>query len=164
VGGLSYDIPAAGKTGTTNDNTDVWFGGFTPELLAGVWIGLDRPQTIVSGATGGTIAVPVWAKVMRRFYLGRKAPEPWPRPPQVVMRRVSGGHVLSADCPWGGGEDYFAARFAPEPSCPEAAAQPQFVDPTPELPGRPLFPGQPRVPHPEDYVGGKPPEDPNKRP
>jgi penicillin-binding protein 1A len=157
VGGLSYDVPAAGKTGTTNDNTDLWFVGFTPELLAGVWIGLDNPQTILSGATGGTIAVPVWARVMRRFYLGRKPPPAWPKPSQVVYRRVSGGTVLSADCPYGGIEDVFAARYAPEPSCPERAVIPQFIDPTPELPGRPVFPGQPQVPQPKDFVGGAPP-------
>jgi penicillin-binding protein 1A len=153
VGGLNYDIPAAGKTGTTNDNTDLWFVGFTPDLVAGVWIGLDNPQTIVSGATGGTIAVPVWAKVMRRFYLGRPAPQPWKKPETVVARRMAGGRVLSADCPWGGVIDYFAAKYAPEPSCPAPrAAEPQFIDPTPELPGRPVFPGQKRVPRPEDFV------------
>ncbi|HEX8906551.1 MAG TPA: penicillin-binding transpeptidase domain-containing protein, partial [Longimicrobiaceae bacterium] len=153
VGGLSYDIPAAGKTGTTNDNTDVWFVGFTPDLLAGVWIGLDNPQTIIAGATGGTLAVPVWAKVMRHFYFGRKPPEAWKRPESVVERRMAGGRILSADCPWGGTVDYFAARYAPEPSCPAPRNdEPQFIDPTPELPGRPVFPGQPRVPRPEDYV------------
>jgi penicillin-binding protein 1A len=152
VGGLSYDIPAAGKTGTTNDNTDVWFVGFTPDLLAGVWIGMDNPQTILSGATGGTLAVPIWARVMRRFYLGRKPPPEWPRPPQVVARRVGGGRVLAADCAYGGAIDYFAAKHAPAPSCPQRRSAPQFVDPTPELPGRPVFPGQKKVPRPEDFV------------
>ncbi|HKP74625.1 MAG TPA: PBP1A family penicillin-binding protein [Longimicrobiaceae bacterium] len=161
VGGLSYDIPAAGKTGTTNDNTDLWFVGYTPELLAGVWIGLDHPQTVLSGATGGTIAVPVWAHVMRRFYLGRKPPPEWPRPSDVVVRRVSGGVVLSASCGYGGVEDYFAAKFAPEPSCPQRVEEPQFVDPTPELPGRPVFPGQPQAPRPEDIIGpARPPPAP----
>ncbi len=100
---------------------------------------------------------------MRRFYLGRKPPEnAWPKPPQVVARRVSGGHVLSADCPYGGEIDYFAAKFAPEPSCPERQAEPQFVDPTPELPGRPVFPGQKKVPQPGDFVnpGDAPPAKP----
>ena len=141
VGGLSYDIPAAGKTGTTNDNTDVWFVGYTPELLAGVWLGLDNPRTIMSGATGGTLSVPVWARVMRRFYANRKAPEAWTKPSSVVTRRVSGGRVLSADCAWGGTPDYFAARHVPEAEgC--ASLPERFVDPTPELPGRPVFPGQ----------------------
>ncbi|HEU4451772.1 MAG TPA: PBP1A family penicillin-binding protein [Longimicrobium sp.] len=158
VGNLSYDIPAAGKTGTTNDNTDVWFVGYTPDLLAGVWLGMDHPRTIMSGATGGTLAVPVWARVMRRAYLGRKPPEAWKRPREVVTRRMSGGRILSADCPYGGTEDLFAARHAPEPSCPApAASDGGFVDPTPELPGRPVFPDQPRVPRPEDFVNPPPP-------
>jgi penicillin-binding protein 1A len=160
VGALSYDIPAAGKTGTTNDNTDVWFVGYTPDLLAGVWLGLDHPQTIMPGATGGTLAVPVWARVMRRAYLGRKPPEAWTRPPGVVARRVSGGRVLTADCPYGGGEtDYFAAAYAPAATCEAPALPDRFVDPTPELPGRPVFPGQPRVPQPGDFIRPPPPQE-----
>ncbi|HEX2080252.1 MAG TPA: PBP1A family penicillin-binding protein [Longimicrobium sp.] len=151
VGGLSYEIPAAGKTGTTNDATDVWFVGYTPELLAGVWLGFDNPRPIGSGATGGTLAVPVWARVMRAAYANRKPPEPWKRPPDVVMRRVSGGRVLAEGC-GGGTPDYFAARHVPDGSCPQPSAEPQFVDPTPELPGRPVFPGQKREPRPEDFI------------
>jgi penicillin-binding protein 1A len=148
VGGLSYDIPAAGKTGTTNDNTDVWFVGYTPDLVAGVWIGMDNPQTIMAGATGGTLAAPVWARVMRTFYAGRKPPEPWKRPESVVVRRIDGGRVLTANCPYGSGEeDFFAARFVPEATCEAPAPLPdRWVDPTPELPGRPVFPGQPQPP------------------
>jgi penicillin-binding protein 1A len=158
VGNLSYDIPAAGKTGTTNDNTDVWFVGYTPDLLAGVWLGMDNPRTIMSGATGGTLAVPVWARVMRRAYLGRKPPEAWKRPREVVTRRMSGGRILAASCSYGGTEDMFAARYAPAPSCPtRAPSSGGFVDPTPELPGRPIFPDQPRVPQPEDFVNPPPP-------
>ena len=152
IGNLPYEIPAAGKTGTTNDNTDVWFVGYTPDLLAGVWLGFDTPRTILSGGTGGTLAVPVWARVMRTAYNGRKPPEPWRRPPDVVTRRVSGGTVLAEDC-GGGFADLFAARHVPEGECPRYEAPPTiFVDPTPELPGRPVFPGQPRVPRDEDFV------------
>ncbi|HEY2793943.1 MAG TPA: penicillin-binding transpeptidase domain-containing protein, partial [Micromonosporaceae bacterium] len=60
---LPAPIPAAGKTGTTNDNSDVWFIGFTPDLVAGVWLGFDQPQTITPGAAGGSLAAPIWAKV-----------------------------------------------------------------------------------------------------
>jgi penicillin-binding protein 1A len=166
VGGLSYDIPAAGKTGTTNDNTDVWFVGYTPDLLAGVWLGMDNPRTIMAGATGGTLAVPVWARVMRRFYDGRKPPEAWKRPASVVTRRVSGGRVLTADCPYGGDyTDIFAASKVPEPSCEAPQDLPErLVDPTPELPGRPVFPGQPREPRPEDFVNKPPPQQEGRRP
>ncbi len=162
IGGISYDIPIAGKTGTTNSATDVWFVGYTPDLLAGVWLGLDNPQTILGGATGGTLAVPVWARIMRKAYETRRPPPAWPRPRTVVARRVSGGRVLTADCPYGGGQtDYFAARFAPEATCTAPAPLPErYVDPTPELPGRPVFPGQPRVPQPGDFINKPPPARP----
>ncbi|HEX8361122.1 MAG TPA: PBP1A family penicillin-binding protein [Longimicrobium sp.] len=162
IGGISYDIPVAGKTGTTNSATDVWFVGYTPDLLAGVWLGLDNPQTILAGATGGTLAVPVWARIMRKAYETRRPPPAWPRPRGVVARRMSRGRVLTADCPYGGGQtDYFAARFAPEATCEAPAPLPErFVDPTPELPGRPVFPGQPRVPQPGDFINKPPPASP----
>lgn len=58
--------PAAGKTGTTNDYTDGWFVGFTPQIVAGVWCGLDDPKlTLGSGMEGARVAVPIWAPFMR---------------------------------------------------------------------------------------------------
>jgi penicillin-binding protein 1A len=94
IGGLPYGVPTAGKTGTTNDAADVWFVAFTPNLLATVWFGMDRPQPILSGrsgATGGGFAAPVWGRFMRQVYFGaaegqsegggfRPIPEPWPIP------------------------------------------------------------------------------------
>jgi penicillin-binding protein 1A len=74
--GLPYDVAAAGKTGTTNDGTDVWFTGFTPSLLATVWFGMDTPVPIFAlgagrrQATGGGLAAPVWGSFMRRVYEG----------------------------------------------------------------------------------------------
>ena len=70
VAGLPYDVPAAGKTGTTNDGTNVWFMGFTPNLMAAVWFGMDRPVNIWDRATGGGDAAPVWGRFMRRVYYG----------------------------------------------------------------------------------------------
>jgi 1A family penicillin-binding protein len=61
---LPPQVPAAGKTGTTNDNTDLWFIGCTPHLVAGVWLGFDTPQTIMPGAAGGLLAAPIWAQFM----------------------------------------------------------------------------------------------------
>ena len=80
-GALPYQVPAAGKTGTTNDSTDVWFTGFTPNLLATVWFGMDAPVPIFSlglgkrQATGGGLAAPVWASFMRRIYMGVQGDE-----------------------------------------------------------------------------------------
>lgn len=68
VAGLPPDVPAAGKTGTTNDGADTWFVGFTPDIAAAVWFGMDEPQPIVPLATGGGLAAPVWGSFMRRIY------------------------------------------------------------------------------------------------
>ncbi len=56
---------AGGKTGTTNDFKDAWFVGFTSSLTCGVWVGLDKPTPIVSRGYGGTLALPIWIKVMK---------------------------------------------------------------------------------------------------
>jgi penicillin-binding protein 1A len=62
---IGFTLPAAGKTGTTNDFVDAWFVGFTPRLVAGVWVGYDRPRTIVKNGFAGQIAVPMWARFMK---------------------------------------------------------------------------------------------------
>jgi penicillin-binding protein 1A len=69
-GGLPYEVPVAGKTGTTNDATNVWFNGFTPNLVATVWFGFDRPETITPKATGGLVAAPTWGRFMQGVYYG----------------------------------------------------------------------------------------------
>ncbi len=61
-----FDRPAAGKTGTTDDYTDAWFIGFTPNLACGVWVGYDQKKTIFKGATGGGVAAPIWAEFMKQ--------------------------------------------------------------------------------------------------
>lgn len=58
------DRPVAGKTGTSNDSKDVWFVGFTPNLVAGVYIGFDTPASLGRTVTGGTLAAPIFAKFM----------------------------------------------------------------------------------------------------
>jgi 1A family penicillin-binding protein len=54
--------PIAGKTGTTNSGEDVWFVGYTPTLVAGIWFGYDTPRQISSNASGGRLAAPAWAE------------------------------------------------------------------------------------------------------
>ncbi|MFB0509924.1 MAG: penicillin-binding protein 1A [bacterium] len=63
---LGFDRPAAGKTGTTDDYTDTWFVGFTPNLACGVWVGYDQKKTIFQGAVGGSVAAPIWADFMKQ--------------------------------------------------------------------------------------------------
>jgi len=66
---LGFQRPAAGKTGTTNDNNDAWFAGYTPELLTVVWVGFDRDAHL--GLTGSSAALPIWAQFMREALAGR---------------------------------------------------------------------------------------------
>ena len=75
--------PIAGKTGTTNDGNDVWFVGYTPTLVAGVWFGYDKPQQIAVNASGGRLAAPAWAE----FYKAG-----W-REPRGVDFTVPGGMI-----------------------------------------------------------------------
>lgn len=81
---VPYDIPVAGKTGTTDDNTDVWFVGMTPDLVAGVWLGFDRPTPIASSAAGGSLAAPVWGKMVARYYGSGRRPGDWTPPTGVI--------------------------------------------------------------------------------
>jgi 1A family penicillin-binding protein len=80
-------IAVAGKTGTTNDNADVWFVGMTPSLVAGVWLGFDKPRTIMAGAGGGTLAAPIWANMVTRFYGSGSAGE-WAAPPDLSFAEL----------------------------------------------------------------------------
>ncbi|MDQ2930153.1 MAG: PBP1A family penicillin-binding protein [Gemmatimonadota bacterium] len=70
---LPERIEAAGKTGTTNNDTDAWFIGMTPEIVAGVWVGFDKPVTIAPGAAGGSVAAPIWGDMMGRYYQSRSS-------------------------------------------------------------------------------------------
>jgi penicillin-binding protein 1A len=87
-----FVLPAAGKTGTTNDYVDAWFVGFTPHLITGVWIGFDQPATIISNGYAGELAVPIWANFMKTATKGAK-PDWYDRPSNVIglnVCRVSG--------------------------------------------------------------------------
>ena len=60
-----FRAPAAGKTGTTNDFTDAWFIGYTPDLIYGVWVGFDEKKSIGEDASGAKAALPIWDRFMR---------------------------------------------------------------------------------------------------
>jgi len=63
---LGFKLPAAGKTGTTNDYKDAWFVGYTSTLTCGVWVGFDQPTTIIPRGYGAALALPVWVQVMNK--------------------------------------------------------------------------------------------------
>jgi len=90
----------AGKTGTTNDATDVWFVGYTPTVVAAVWFGYDAPRPIAPAASGGRLAAPAWAA----FYLDgwrEREPADWTPPPGMVRRTIDAfnGEIANEWCP-----------------------------------------------------------------
>jgi penicillin-binding protein 1A len=87
--------PIAGKTGTTNDEKDAWFVGYTPNLVVGVYLGYDRPIPMGKGATGGGLAAPVFKEFMAAA-LGDSKPVPFKMPEgmkRIAVDRKSGMRV-----------------------------------------------------------------------
>ena len=117
--GSVFHLPAGGKTGTTNDGTDVWYIGYTSDLVAGVWMGLDRPQKIKSNAGGGVLAAPAWAAFMNQVYKRKPAPPDWPRPSGIITRTVD----LTTNTLWTEGcagveaTEYFIPGTEPTQTC-----------------------------------------------
>jgi penicillin-binding protein 1A len=93
--------PAGGKTGTTNDGADVWFVGFTSELVTAVWIGFDEPKKIKTQSSGGQLAAPAWAAFMNDVYERRPPPGAWVRPESLILLRIDHdtGYLASSWCP-----------------------------------------------------------------
>ncbi len=119
VRSAGFSGTAAGKTGTTNDSKDAWFIGLTPDLVSGVWIGFDRPGTIVRNGTGGELAAPAWARFMSGA--GQEGRSPWPAPQDVVEARVDPetGWAIPEDCPIPDARtEYFIRGTEPRPFCP----------------------------------------------
>jgi membrane carboxypeptidase/penicillin-binding protein len=108
-------IPVAGKTGTTNDNADVWFVGMTPDLVAGVWLGFDKPRTIMPGAAGGSIAAPVWGRMLQLYGVSHSAPA-WTAPDGLIsaeLDRVTGAVATDSTPPERRYTEYFLAGTEP---------------------------------------------------
>ena len=129
---VGFRLPAAGKTGTTNDYHDAWFVGFTPNLATGVWIGYDQPRTIIGGGYASVLAVPVWGRFMAAA-TRKDRPDWFATPPRIMSAticRLSGklatdachenvtdarGNVTTASTVY---TEYFAEGTGPTESCP----------------------------------------------
>jgi penicillin-binding protein 1A len=75
LSGYNIPVECAGKTGTTNGNADGWFIGYTPELLAGTWLGCDDPFIRIYSTGGGSeMALPKWGYFMKKVYADKKLP------------------------------------------------------------------------------------------
>jgi penicillin-binding protein 1A len=130
---LGFRLPAAGKTGTTNEYRDAWFVGYTKSLVSGVWVGYDTPKPILPGsAYAADVAVPLWA----RFMVAATADDPAQpfRPPRGIVtaqicrlsgKRPSGGcEAVPVTLEHGGHEErsmvvteYFAEGTEPGDFC-----------------------------------------------
>jgi len=87
--------PIAGKTGTTNDEKDVWFIGYSPDIVCGVYMGFDKPRHIGRLATGGHVAAPV-VKDFLKVALADKPPIPFNVPPGIKLIRVDAKNGMRA--------------------------------------------------------------------
>lgn len=82
-----FKEPAGGKTGTTNDYKDAWFAGYTDRVTCAVWVGLDKPQTIVDQGYGSRLAIPIWADVVKKAVeLGYIPAGPRVEPPLAAVQ------------------------------------------------------------------------------
>ena len=79
---------AAGKTGTSNDATDNWFCGYTPDMVSIVWVGTDDNTPIVGDYTAGTVALPIWDKFMN-LAMTVRPPVQFEMPPNIVTAKVN---------------------------------------------------------------------------
>lgn len=129
-----FKEPGGGKTGTTNDYKDAWFAGYTDRVSCGVWVGLDKPQTIVEGGYGGTLALPIWADVMKKAVaLGYKTDVPKVTLPlsRVSLCRVS-SQLATDGCGQAGMayEDALPYDLVPKNFCTEHQG---YVAPRPQV-------------------------------
>jgi penicillin-binding protein 1A len=89
--------PSGGKTGTTNDFTDAWYIGFTPQITTGVWFGNDDKRiSLGKGETGARAALPIWLEYMQQAVQGTPVEE---FPNVVPLERLAGAHQIQVDVP-----------------------------------------------------------------
>jgi 1A family penicillin-binding protein len=122
--------PIAGKTGTTNSGADVWFIGYSPTLVAGVWFGYDQPRPINGGAaSGGRIAAPAWADFYRQGWREPRG-SAWFVPDNMIMRVIDPqtGELANEWCP-ARQREWFRPGHEPVEPCREHSAPPLwYVD------------------------------------
>jgi penicillin-binding protein 1A len=99
VAAAKMPYPLAGKTGTTNDFTDAWFVGFSPNITCGVWIGFDEKKSLGQKETGARAALPIWIQFMSAALAGKDAGQfsPPPPPTSIVAHKVDTPDVAPGD-------------------------------------------------------------------
>jgi len=104
--------PIAGKTGTTNDEKDAWFIGFSPDLVVGIYVGFDKPRNLGRGMTGGHLAAPI-AKDFLKLALADKPAIPFKVPAGIKLVRVDPKSGMRAGPGSGGLLEAFKPGTAP---------------------------------------------------
>jgi penicillin-binding protein 1B len=134
---LGFTRPAAGKTGTTNEDNDAWFAGFTPDLLTVVWVGFDQTRKL--GLTGAAAALPIWTRFMKEATAGRP-PSAFVPPAGVALVRIDPytGGLATPNCPDVIEEAFLRGEEPTEP-CPVhgASASSHPIDVVPATPAAP---------------------------
>ena len=130
--------PAAGKTGTTNDYRDAWFIGYTPTIVAGVWVGYDDHRRIGPKETGARAALPIWLAFMKKAHAERDA-EDFTVPEGIIFKQVDPKTgLLSTDSCSSSIREAFLPGTEPRRYCDEATAsvveEPQIHDEAPQTP------------------------------
>jgi penicillin-binding protein 1A len=94
------NIPVAGKTGTTDEYTDGWFVGYSPELVVGVWTGYDERKTMGDAMTGARVSLPIWIETMKAAYPDNRGPD-FNRPPNIIDELIcqDSGLLSTPYCP-----------------------------------------------------------------
>jgi penicillin-binding protein 1A len=123
--------PSGGKTGTTNDFTDAWYIGFTPQITCGVWVGNDAHVTLGKKETGARAALPIWIEFMQQAMQGMPVEQ---FQNVVSLEKLAGEHPVQVDTP----DTAPPADAAEQGLAPQAAAEPE---PQQKLPPAP--PGNP---------------------
>jgi penicillin-binding protein 1A len=113
---LGRDV--AGKTGTTNDTHDAWFIGFTPDLLAGVWVGFDSERSLGKQETGGHAAAPIWTAFMKQALADRPVVD-FPMPEGVTYAQIDRATGLRAVEGANSELEVFVKGTEPKESSPE---------------------------------------------
>jgi penicillin-binding protein 1A len=126
----------AGKTGTTNNGTDVWFVGYTPNLVAAFWFGYDDPHSMGYDASGGRLAAPAWAEFYTEGWKEPVPPNSWEAPAGMtsVMIDPTTGWLAGEWCP-ARKVEYFKPGTEPHTECfehgpPEMEVQPDWPNQT----------------------------------
>jgi penicillin-binding protein 1A len=143
----------AGKTGTTNDTHDAWFIGFTPDFLAGVWVGFDSERSLGKTETGGHAAAPIWTEFMKTAVADRP-PIDFPMPDGVTLVQVDRASGLRAVAGREADLEVFVKGSEPTTyaAAPEEAPDGDPGEEPTEHPGEPVAapPNDDGVPIPDD--------------